>query len=85
MKFAVTFGQQYPREPHPRLPVAHRDGWLTINADNEGQAREMAYEALGTAWSFIYTEAEMEQFKVDFPLGELAVLPAEQDPDEDKS
>ena len=38
--FYVTFGQQYPREPHPTFGKAHRDGWVEIEADDEMAARK---------------------------------------------
>ena len=28
----ATFGQKYSYEPHPTLPFAHPDGWLTVTA-----------------------------------------------------
>jgi hypothetical protein len=66
--FYVTFGQQYCREPHPTLPTAHPDGWVTVVAADELAARRLAVEWLGTAWSSIYDE---EPDRALFRLGEL--------------
>lgn len=71
-EYAVTFGQQYRNDPHPRVKYAHPDGWLTIKASDEVEAREKAFAHLGINWAFLYP---MEEFKKDyFPLGELHVI-----------
>jgi hypothetical protein len=41
-EYYVTFGFQYPREPHPRFPEAHHDGWATIVAASASEARGIA-------------------------------------------
>jgi hypothetical protein len=68
-EFYVTFGQQYPREPHPTFPEAHRDGWATIVAESVAGAREIAVRELGRHWAFIYAEGEID--KSYYPAGEL--------------
>lgn len=69
----VTFGSQYPREPHPTFEQAHRDGWVTVVAPDERAARRLTVELLGTAWSGIYEEQPESWL---FPLGELARIEA---------
>lgn len=71
-EYRITFGQQYPREPHPRLPdIAHHDGWLTIIANDEDAARELAFQIAGEHWSMIYRPTPADDFWGIFPLGEL--------------
>ena len=71
MEFFVTFGQQYPREPHPRLALAHKDGWVTIEAENYELARLEAFRVLGGWWSNLYEEKPDAAF---YPLGELLCI-----------
>ena len=72
--FCVTFGQQYPREPHPMFGGAHRDGWVEIHADDEDDARRRAVGVLGTAWSGLYTEDDFDPGL--YPLGCLLTIGA---------
>lgn len=67
--YYVTFGQQYRREPHPKVEYAHPDGWLLIEAEDIKTAREKAFNELGDAWAFIYVEGGWDRSY--FPLGEL--------------
>lgn len=68
-KFYITFGQQYAREPHPKVKYAHPDGWLTVEADNHEQARKKAFEEVGLHFATSYSE---DDFEPDwFPRGEL--------------
>lgn len=69
--YCVTFGQQYRQGPHPKVRYAHPDGWLTIEAESEGEARDKAFSELGQYWSFLYEEGKFEESKHYFPLGEL--------------
>lgn len=69
MDVYITFGAQYSHEEHPKWPQAHPDGWLTIEAENEIQAREIAVALLGLQWSTSYTAETLEpRF---FPRGEI--------------
>lgn len=68
----VTFGQRYPREPHPFKDYADHNGWLTIDAPNERLARKAAFEELGQYWSMLYSEDEFD--KSLYPKGELMRL-----------
>lgn len=72
-EFRVTFGQQYPSEPHP-WPLAHRDGWLAIDAPTYAIARDLTVALLGRQWCDIYDVAAMDddEWTGYFPLGELA-------------
>lgn len=69
--FVVTFGQQYPdRATHASFPQAHRDGWVAVEARDDAEARSIAFQWLGAAWSMLYTR---EEFNPSFfPLGCLA-------------
>ena len=48
MIFYVTFGQQHPL----------RHGYVIIHATDYSQAREAAFDALGTKWAFIYNDTK---------------------------
>ena len=72
MEYAVTFGQRYRSEEHPRLPEAHPDGYVVIEAPDMDQAHAIAFDKIGGSWAFL---CEMEDFSLDawmHPLGELA-------------
>lgn len=73
-RFFVTFGQRYSRERHPVFRRAHPDGWLMIKAGSEDEAREIAFSAIGDAWSMSYTEAQFRKIRHHYPKGELGVL-----------
>lgn len=68
-EFYVTFGGKYAREAHPRLSVAHPDGWVTIEADDYEQARAATVALLGTAWCWLHDTPRDPEW---FPAGELA-------------
>lgn len=70
-KFYVTFGFDYATRPHPLFPLAHPEGWVTIVAADEIQARAFAMMTFGTYWAFIYDYEPSIQMH---PLGELAQL-----------
>ena len=70
-EYRVTFGQQYPREPHPSFGRANRDGWVTIVAGDYDEARAAAVAWLGTAWCDIYSPFSWALVAHHFPLGEL--------------
>ncbi len=53
--FAVTFGQKYNYEDHPILPGITGNNYITIEAENESEARLLAYQQLGSNWAFIYS------------------------------
>lgn len=71
MKYYVTFGQQYRKEPHPKVKYADPDGYVLINAENYNEARQKAFKHLGVHWAFIYSEEEFKKSKHWFPLGVL--------------
>jgi hypothetical protein len=69
--FFVTFGQKYRRERHPTFPEAHPDGWLTIEATDMYEARRAAYQMLGTGWSWLYDEQDLDWDPKYYPNGEI--------------
>ncbi len=71
-EYRLTFGQKFRTETHDRFGAAHPDGWVTILARDYDQARLIAVEALGTAWSGLYPAGEVDESL--FPLGELLRL-----------
>ncbi len=72
-EFRVTFGSQYPREPHPRFSLARRDGWVAILAVDVADARAFAVLVLGTAWCDLYADGRWESWDPGwFVEGELA-------------
>jgi hypothetical protein len=48
------------------------DGWATIVAETWEQARRIAFDRLGAAWSFLYVPAEFRYIGRDLPHGEFA-------------
>lgn len=73
MEFFVTFGTQYRREPHPKVNYADPDGFLVIEAANEGEARQKAFAELGPYWSMLrpLKAARVAGDLAYFPKGEL--------------
>ena len=55
--FYVIFGQRYDHEPHPSGIGFTPDGLLKVISTDYGTAREDVFNAIGTAWAFIYDEA----------------------------
>lgn len=77
----VTFGEQYRRDPHPRVTWAHPDGWLevVVEADDDAAriAREFTFDYLGIHWAFDYTPESWANnnprtIEEWYPLGVLA-------------
>ena len=56
MKFYFTFGQMYRDQVHPTYPKANPNGWVTIIADSENEAREKAEELFDGHYATNYTE-----------------------------
>lgn len=79
-EFFVTFGSQYPREPHPTWELAHTDGWVRVVAPSYDLARAAVVAWLGRAWSNIYDDAA-DLGPEWFPRGELAVVTVGAQPD----
>ena len=69
-EYYFTFGQQYDGTNHPLYPMAHRDGWVTIVADNHAKAREKGWELFGSQFSTSYEEGPHWEPKW-FPIGEI--------------
>lgn len=74
MKFIVTFGQKYRREPHPTFLEAHPDGWVSVDADTETEARAKVVARFGIAWSDLYPELDFLEDRYLYPRGELLAL-----------
>ena len=72
-EFRVTFGRRYLTEEHPTFPEAHPDGWFSILAANEDQARQRAFGWFGQAWAFIYPAECMteEEWLRMYPRGQI--------------
>ena len=72
MKLYITFGQKYRREPNPKFPDAHPDGWVEVIAPTYDKARSIAIENLGTSFACAWKEDEfMPEL---YPLGRLAIF-----------
>lgn len=68
--FYVTFGQKYPREPHPSWGAAHHNGWVRlVGATDRADARGWATVLFGRQWSEVYDS--LHGFTALFPLGEI--------------
>lgn len=59
-KYILTFGQKYHREPHPTLGDMPNlpDGYFTIEAGTERDAREWLINNIHNQYGFIYAESE---------------------------
>lgn len=69
-EYRVTFGSGHV--PHPRLPEAHPDGWLTVVAADELAARVATIERIGRAWAFIYSPGDSHYpDERHYPRGEV--------------
>lgn len=73
--YCITFGVKYRREPHPVLGDMHElpDGWVTIEANDEEEAREWLIENLDNAYCSISEEEIFRKFKLGryYELGDL--------------
>lgn len=85
--FYVTFGQQYPREPHPMWKDAHRDGYVIVSTPDMpadaayNLARTAVIANFGSYWSMLYdypeftTKIGLDSAPINlFPLGALAEI-----------
>lgn len=52
----LTFGVNYPRDPHPRWVHATGDGFVKIMAVDEPTARGLAWCYFGQHWSMLHAE-----------------------------
>lgn len=79
MIFIVTFGSQYSYQAHPYYEDAHPDGLVEIEAEDEDDAREMAFSLFGTCWSFIYSKEwfDKNESRRYYPRGVLATVVVE--------
>jgi len=78
-KFFVTFAQRYRDTNHPVSSSIHPDGYITIEADNKGEALKLADEIIGNSnYSMMYTENEIKEntmeWECNFPLGNLHTI-----------
>jgi hypothetical protein len=89
-EYRVTFGSQYGgqdygADPHPvgGYDFVHRDGWWTIVAPDESDARTLILAVLGTGWSNVYDQWQVRNtdergagldWPAMFPRGELLRL-----------
>jgi hypothetical protein len=84
-EFPITFGQQYGSEgfgakPHPTLGVyGLKDGYLIVEAETRGEARERAFRVIGEQWAFDYETVEDldPQSRGWYPRGEMARIQAD--------
>lgn len=74
--FYLTFGLKYPDEPHPYWSGADGKGWVRITAEDEEEARAIAFQFFGPRWAFIYPEADFDrrESRRFYPKGELLHL-----------
>jgi hypothetical protein len=73
--FYFTFGQRFRTEPHPAAPALgihiHPDGYVTVMADSERVARDVANKVLHGQWCMSNVHKPPEKF---FPLGNLKTI-----------
>lgn len=74
--FYLTFGLKYPEEPHPYWSGADGKGWVRISANDEEEARDIAFQFFGPRWAFIYPEDKFDrrESRRFYPNGELLRL-----------
>ena len=72
--FFLTFGVQYHSQPHPTWPECNPSGWVRISAPTYEDARAIAVERFGLAWSMLTPSANFTPGRF-YPAGELMVLP----------
>jgi hypothetical protein len=74
-EYRVTFGQRYAYVENPAFKPASPNGWLTIYAPCEQDARDAVAGELGAYWSALYP-IDVEWIRTAdrefYPLGELA-------------
>jgi len=69
--YQVTF---YPRQDrHPRFSLAAGDGWVTIEALDYDDARQLAVQLLGTAWCDCYSPSSWADARAAYPAGATAL------------
>lgn len=71
--FYITFGSRYHSEVHPKLGARPElpDGWLTVEAETENEARTIVFDSIGPAWAFLYDKAPSRRL---FRAGHLGSL-----------
>lgn len=74
MKFYMTVGVQYAREPHPQ--GLHPDGWVEVEAHDWMAARAIVIAAFGQVWSFLYEERDFTDRDTWHKRGRQATLDA---------
>lgn len=83
--FYLTFGSQYGVEDHPILPgLAHPDGWIRLDAPDEGFARQFLAVWLQGTYSMIYAGTDPHSPLATtryYPRGELAHFELRRNPD----
>lgn len=73
-RFTITFGVRYHQELHPVSPLLiNPNGYVTVLADTEEEAREIVCSNFGMAWAFLYEENRGVNAEY-YPLGNLATL-----------
>lgn len=77
-RFYVTFGVQYGPDPvrrveHPVIPKLNGSThWVEVIAENYDSARRLAFEAFGSAWSWLY---KRDEFRPEmWPEGCIAII-----------
>ena len=70
--FYVTFGSKYRSVGHPKARYIHPDGYVTVIAENEEEARKIVMLEFGNHWASMYDDATMV-FDY-FPRGNLKTI-----------
>lgn len=77
--YYLTFGQKHYREPHPVLGLDPRlpDGYMSIEAAHQVEARLWLFEHLGNVYAFLYDEQPLKMFAPRGCLGDVKAAVAE--------
>lgn len=70
--YHFTFGMKYRHEVHPVVGTVNPDGYVTVMAASEHEARATMFKHYGLAWAFCYVGTPPEARFV--PAGQLRVL-----------
>ena len=74
--FYVTFGRKYRTVGHPKARYIHPDGYVTIIAKDETEARRITMLEFGQHWASMYDDETLQ--KEYFPLGSLKTIQYEE-------
>lgn len=70
--FYATFGDKYRNEPHPVIPEAHPDAYITIKALTLDEAYSKMVDKLSPDFALIYASDKFDPTL--YPHGSIAAI-----------